>query len=285
MNISDFVDLCEYPDWRWTKVKAMLKDRQSPTERDDKYIHRGYKFAKALADCDGSDTTMFSLASSHRDVAKAVGLHNNKSNRKFFLEALALCADADEPKIAQYMGESQFMVRYYLKLFFDVRDKLGSPGYICARIMEPALLQAIQDCKDPCIAWKIAGMFGGFDAVRACWESRGTTKKVQQYFRDSGITTLLKDFSVGTFLRPVNKFNTEFIAGHVLKLAELEIQAQAAKGGQHLSEERVDMLKDIMGSIKFFVVDPNEKLPAREPRLYEKVDQSLVAQVVGANHE
>ena len=61
---------------------------------------------------------MFALTMKYRDVAKAVGLRNNRSNRKYYLEALALCQDTDEPNISEYLGESQFMVRYYLKLFF-----------------------------------------------------------------------------------------------------------------------------------------------------------------------
>ena len=283
MDISQYIDPKEYPDWRSTRIKGLLRDGVEPTPRDDKYIHRGYKFSRELEECDGSDTTIFNLAMKHQYVGKAVGLHNNKSNRRCYIEALALCADLDEQGIAEYMGEGPLMIRYYLKLFFDVRDKLENTGYICSRIMEPALLQAIQDCKDPGIAWKIAGLFGGYGAVRACWESRDAGTTVKNYFKSAGVTTMLKDFGVGTFLRPLNRFNIEMVADHVLRLAEMELKAQALTGAQGLSEDRVDMIKSVMDSMKFFVVDPtNKTLPAREPRLFERIDQSLVYTAIGA---
>ena len=280
MDISEYTDPKEYPDWRWTRIKGMLKDKVAPTKRDDKYIHRGYRFAKDLAACDGSDTALFSLSMNHRDIGKAIGLHNNRSNRKYYMEALSLCWDADEPTIAKYMGEPQFMVRYYLKLFFDVRDKLDSTGYICSRIMEPALLQSIQDCKDSNVAWKMAGLFGGYDAVLACWENRAISPKTQKHFKQAGMGALLKDFGVGTFLRPLNRFNIELVAEHVMRAAELEIKAKAASGGTTIREDETTLLNDIMGSMKFFVTDPAKQLPAREPRLFDKVDQSLVSVAV-----
>ena len=285
MDITQYTDPKEYPDWRWTRVKGLLKEGETPGKYDDKYIHRAFRFAEAINSSNGSDTAMFNISMTHRDVSKAVGLQNNMSRRKHYIEALALCWDIDEPGIAKYMGESQVMVRYYLKLFFDIRDKLDSTGYVCSRIMEPALLQSIQDCKDPGIGWKIAGLFGGYDAVRACWESRESSPKVQNYFKKAGVTTLLRDFGVGTFLRPLNRFNIELVADHVLRLAELEIKAQAIGSARQLDDGRVDMLRDIMDSMKFFVVDPEHQtpLPARETRLYERLDQQLVAQAVGGD--
>ena len=280
MNITEYIDPKEYPDWRWTRVKGMLKDRVAPTRKDDKYIHRGYRFAKELESCDGSDSAMFSLSMKHRDIGKAIGLNNNRSNRKYYIEALALCWDADEAAIAKYMGESQFTVRYYLKMFFDVRDKLDSVGYICSRIMEPALMRSIQDCKDSNIAWKLAALFGGFDAVLACWENKAIKPKVQKHFKQAGMGALLKDFGLGTFLRPLNRFNIELVADHVLRAAELEIKAQESTGATSVGEDQTAVLKNIMGSMKFFVTDPTKQLPAKEPRLFEKVDQALVSVAV-----
>lgn len=279
MDIATYTDPFEYPDWRWSRIKSLLTEGKEPTMQDDKYIHRGFRFAKALEDCDGSDSARFAVTVKHRDIAKAIGLFNNASNRKYFLEALGLCRDVGESQIAEYLGETPYMVKYYLKLFFDVREHLNSPGYICSRIMEPAVLKAVEDCKDPNIAWKIAGMFGGFEAVKVCWEFQDAPPRVKSYYRNAGMTALMKDFGVGTALRPVTKWNTELIADHVLKFAEIEVKTAALRGGGQQSEERVEMLRDIMGSIKFFIADPKAPVNPREPRLHEMVNQALVTSV------
>jgi len=85
MNITEYFDPFEYPDWRWSRIKALLTESVQPTMHDDKYVHRGLRFAKALETCDGSDTARYSVTLQYRDLAKAVGLHNNASNRKYFL--------------------------------------------------------------------------------------------------------------------------------------------------------------------------------------------------------
>lgn len=273
MDITAYADPFEYPDWRWTRVRSLLKAKSEPTPRDDKFIHRGYRFCKDWELCDGSDTATYNLAMTHTDIAKAVGLRNNKSNRKYYLEALCLCQDIDENEIAKYMGETPLMVKYYSKLFFDVRDSFDSPGYICSRVLEPVVLQSVQDCKDPNLAWKLAAMFGGYQVVRACWELGDSPDRVKKFYRNAGMSALFKDFGIGTYFRPVNRFNTEFIAGHILKFTELEIQKAAAIGQRDVSEDRVNMLQDIMKSIKFFVTDPNAPVSAREPRLYELVSR------------
>jgi hypothetical protein len=281
MDLTTYSDPFEYPDWRWTRIKSLLKEKKSPTKRDDKYVHRGFKFAQELDACDGSDAKMLSLASKYRDVSKAVGLRNNRSNRKYYLEALALCADMDETGIAKYLGEPPITVRYYLKLFFDVREHLDQTGYLCSRVFEPAVLQAVQDCKDSNISWKMAALFGGYEAVLSCWEIRGATKKAAKYFYDAGTTTMMKDFGLGQALRPLNKYNADLVAENVMKFVELELKSKALSGASGIGEQHVDTLKEIMGSMKFFVADPNAKLPSREHRLYEKIDQSLVAAVIG----
>lgn len=281
MDLTTYSDPLDFVDWRWRRVMALRKEGKTPTDADDKYIWRGYQFGKDMDDCDGSDTAMFSVTMKHRDVARACSLSTNKGARKYYLEALSLCKDADEQRIATYMGETLIMVRNYQKLFFDVRDKLESTGYICSRIMEPALIQNIQDCKDPNIAWKVAALFGGFDAVRVCWENQDTTSKTMNYFKRSGFASMMKNFSMGQFLMPVNKFNAHIIADQVIRLAEIEANNLAARGAQGIETERVDMLKQIMGAMKFFVTDPSQKAPAREPRLFEKIDPALVAAATG----
>lgn len=280
MDVTLYHDPFEYPDWRWSRVKSLITDGKAPTAQDDKYVHRGYRFAKAVEDCDGSDTARYSISLEHKDMARAVGLFNNLSNRKYYLEALILCQDVGENEIAEYLGLTPNTVRYYFKLFFDVRNYLSNPGYVCSRILEPAVMQSLADCKDPNIAWKIAGLFGGYEAVKACWELKDASPKVKQYYKSAGMTALLKDFGVGTHLRPLTKWNTEAVAEHILKFAEIEVKTAALRGSQQ-SEEKVDMLRDIMSSIKFFVVNPNAPVNPREPRLFEKVDQSLVATVCG----
>ena len=278
MDLASYTDPFEYPDWRASRVKSLLTDGKTPTQQDDKYIHRGFRFAKALEECDGSDTSRYAITLKYKDIAKAVGLHNNASNRKYFLEALCLCRDASEEHIAEYMGETPVMVKYYGKLYFDVRDKFDNVGYLCSRILEPAVVKALKDFKDANIAWKLAGLFGGYDAVRACWELCEASPKVRNYYRNAGMTALFKDFGIGTHLRPVNVYNTEIIAEHVLKFAEIEVKSQALIGNRQ-SEERVDMLREIMGSIKFFIADPRAPNEAREPRLFEKVDPALLAEM------
>ena len=129
MDIKKYEHPKEYPDWRWTRVLSLVEEQKTPDKRDDKYIHRGFRFARDLKACDGSDTALFTLSMNHREVSKAYGLYNNGSRRSNYIEACALCWDIDEKGIAEYMGEGQHMVRYYLKLFFDV----PRPKRLCLR--------------------------------------------------------------------------------------------------------------------------------------------------------
>jgi len=282
MDIELYQDPFDYPDWRWTRVKELLSENKEPTQKDDKFVHRAYQFRKELRDSDGSSDSRVAIASKYRDVSKAVGLWNNKNDRKHYIEAFSLCPDFTDEQIAEYMGEHPNTIRYYIKLFFDIRHKLGHIGYICSRILEPSVIKAIQDFNDTGIAWKLAALFGGAEALKVYWEQREKPQVVNDYYRRAGMTALFKAFGTGNHLRPVNKYNIDAITTHVLKFAEIEMQNAALTGrGGAISEDRTAMMKELMGSIQFFMAKPNDPIEQREPRLHEKVDQALLEAVVG----
>lgn len=282
MDINLYQDPLDYPDWRLTRVKSLVGENKLPTDDDDKYIHRAFRFVKDVELSDGSNESRVAIRMKHKEMAKAFSTHNNPAERRHIIEALLLCRDAEVPDIAAYLGESPYMVTYYAKMFFDVRDHLDSPGYVCSRIFEPAIVKAVQDFKDTHIGWKMAAYFCGAKAVKECWDSTESSPEVLNMYKKMGVAALHRDFGIGTRLRPLNKWNVETVATHIMKFAELEIQANAQRGNRQ-SEDSVEMLRDMMSSINFFVTKPSDQVSAREPRLHELVDQSLVPAISGEN--
>lgn len=264
----------EYPfdnvDWRWTRVCNLDSENKLPDPDDDKYIHRGYKFLRELNRVT-SGTEAFAVSRRHPYVGRAFGWWTNSGMRKYYIEALLLCKDITTQDIASYMGAHPAEITLYSKLFFDVRHQLNNTGFICSRILEPAIIMALVEYKDPNIMWKLAAIFGGFKVVKAYWELGPVHESVDAFNKASGISAMLRNFAASQHLTTVNKYNTSEIAAHVMAFTAQELQNKGA--GRGLPEDRREFLSALASTMQFYMPDITEPQPAKVLRLYERIQE------------
>src|SRR5690606_3167185 len=75
---------------------------------------------------------------------------------RWYIESLVLAGDSAE-NIAEYLGQDIKTVTTYEKLFFDVRSKINSKGYIMSQIITKAVERGLFD-REHDFLWKIIGI-------------------------------------------------------------------------------------------------------------------------------
>jgi hypothetical protein len=268
----NFVNPFDAVDWRWQRVEALCTNDRLPGKDDDKWVRRGFKFLRALR-ATTNKLDQYEVTLDHKEVAEAFSWYISTTMRRQFLEALTLCDDLMMEDQADYLGVSLKMLKTYEALFFDVRERKNDKGFLCTRILEPAVISELHNAKNPVMAWKLCAIYGGFQVVKACWEYKGHPAEVNQFHRDAGISQLYKNFGLTQYFRPVDRFSMSEITEQLLRVLELETKKaeQEALGGPDI-QMRANVIQQILTAGNFWLTDPDqEHTDGREPRLKEVV--------------
>jgi hypothetical protein len=146
------------PDWRWQRAGQLLDERSRRRRRDDDWVARGLKFQAALKK-NGGDVQQPRLVRIHPEVLGAYLLHHGEARRRWEVEARLLAGQSDE-EIAGRLGVSAEVIGAYEALFYAIRDRLRSSGWVAANVFGVRLYEGF-DSSDVELLWKILAYRGG----------------------------------------------------------------------------------------------------------------------------
>ena len=185
------------------------------------------------------------------------------------LPCMLLAKDVTLPQVSEYLGIAPEIVTAYQKLFYDVPS--FARGQIRMLVFPPIMLRP--DCIH-LVGWHLVGFHGGFEMLRELWEFGPSSAKARRFFRESGLAGLERAMAFGNYSRPTGPAMVAQVTNEALLAMKTEADAKP-KDLPSVSDEHKIFLQGIMSSMKFFVTDPNTVLPAREPRLYERISPEL----------
>lgn len=256
-------------DWRWFTAKLLLDAGEQPRPPDDKWVCRAWRYLSDHHDMNGLHADAH-LVAKHPRIQPAVALYLDAIRERDYLEAGLLCKDVTQAQLAKYLGLEPWLVATYEKIFFNVsafpRGRLRSmvfpPGFVDGELLSQRGL-----------GWLLVGFHGGFEMLREVWEFGPSSAKARRFFREAGLASLERTFALGNYSRPVGPDTVAQITNGGLLAMKTEADAKP-KNASPVSDLDKERLQTIMSSIQFCIADPNERPPAREPRLYEIAAQA-----------
>jgi hypothetical protein len=176
------------------------------------------------------------------------------------------------------MGSSPDAVEMFTRLFFDISQHMGDEGYLTTKVLEPAMLSTLNDGKDPNIMWKLIAIFGGFDALKSCWEYKDPGQMVNAFHTSVGKAQMAKNFGMSNYARPINRFNTTEIVNDMLRLLEMNLRERSLGQLGEEADLRAEMLRGLLSSVQLTVTEPSAPMPQitsegyiEEPRLNDLI--------------
>ena len=270
-NENEYQHPLDDVDWRWRRVMLICEDRvaaRAGKSLDDRWVTRGAKFLRALR-ATSTRAEQYTVALDYPETSEAFGFYVHPGGRRQYIEALLLCADQTPGDVAHYMGVPERTVITYSKLFFDVADHLNDKGYLCTKILEPAMIHQLNDAKTPEFTWKLCAIFGGADVVKGCWEYQPTSPDVDGFHKRAGMSQMYKNFGIAQYCRPINKYTAAEVTDHMLRILELEMKALETANNSEATTEGA-IIKDLLNACTVHLTDPEKKYTLeREPRLWE----------------
>lgn len=229
------------PDWRWKRVLSLCQS-STPSRcsvSDDAWVRGGrtffpvYHFATAAK----REAERRQLFATNPDLFLAVEIGANPdqspsgpyANASFL--AARILANQEPERIQENCGLTTEAVRWYEKLFFDVRPRLEQRDWILSRVLIPAIER--EACRRPGLWSKPAaaflsgaillvfGYYGGPVAVDAAVGISRTTSGDQQKLVEFLGTSVVRRSIRAVLTAPVNKYNLTGLIESAARFAEL----------------------------------------------------------------
>ena len=280
-KIAAFKYPYDYPDWRWQRARALVLEGEEPEKCDDKYVRRAVLFLKDLDASQSGELEHFKVSAKHKAIARSLNIKLHRGNRRNYLEALLLCADANLLDIASDIADSDqsslSFVRTYTKLFFDIRGSLNNPTYLCSKVLEPLIMHEAFSGKDPNLAWKLGAIYGGKQVVKTFWAMGAAAPSIIDWFTEVARTVHARDLAFGSYFRPLNQYTMVNVSDHMVRAAELELKQTVAGALTGDGASKADMLNGLISSVNMMMAPESTgaEIPAREPRIHERIRSKL----------
>lgn len=275
-------------DWRFKRAQWLQEaGRYARRDRDDDYVLLCKRFLAAKQRCK-DDLDDEALARKMPGVWYAFKVYGrDDADDRATFEARIL-ADQSPEEIARRQDTTTEVVRWYEKLFFDVRNKLASRDYVCNRVLGPAAHRGVRE-SDYGLLLKLYALAGGPLAVDALVEMNSrdganpmSLREMAGFWRADASDTLRRKAALAARCIPVNLGTQVAILEAYHKLVELEKEQQTASDARGLI---VQNIQATLQAIPFHVArtDDGPATPrpfddmAAEPRASE-----LMAVGVGA---
>ncbi len=247
------------PTWRWDIITALLENgRDMIRSQPDPWLRRGFNFRRRYENAHNYDRYLH-LQKDHPDIYKAYDLFMDWASERWLIEA-AVVGNVSPDEIAQYVAQDEATIIAYEYLFYDIRKKLGSPGYILNRVMLPAVQRGLHE-RDYDMLLKSLAYSHGWEFAKeyighGCMTDKAR-KWLQAAFKDN---VLRKGYAAATSTE-VNNFNGPELISTCLKLHEIEVQ----KGGGAANDEAQKVFGQLLDTCATSVLQ-QDLLVMNEPR-------------------
>jgi hypothetical protein len=248
-------------DWRWQRVLELDEaDAKASRERDDYWVKRAHNYQKRKATL--HVRTESRLAAAYPAIHTAFQIHMNTVTHFRWIIQAAVLANVDRKELAEFLALTPEIIEAYEMLFFDVRRKLKSRGYIIGSVIGPIVATGVNG-NDPDGFWKILAFNGGWEHVQGCWDAGTATPKAMAFYKDVAVQqVILKAAASGLGVQP-NSFNAVDIIRAGLERVQVEEDRGQAVGG----DEHTASFQALIDNLHVTVENPRAKLGAVEERL------------------
>jgi len=149
------------PDWRYNYVIKLLDEWREPRKDDDKYVKELYQLLKTIRQDPVDIVEIYKDA--NPDIADALMLYENGPSYRLDVDTRIL-ASYSYKEIADIIGYSETVIKYYIMCFFDVLDSLTNYGYLNRWVIEPVMRSAPFSTE---AFWKRVAIFGGREMIES----------------------------------------------------------------------------------------------------------------------
>jgi hypothetical protein len=229
------------PGWRWSRIEQLIKRELSPPRRtSDPLIRRGYQYLKRRMALYLNPSDEHWVREDYPDLFAAHNMWQDTMSERWIVEA-GILADQTHEFLASYIASKPEVVRAYENYFFDIRDKLRSPGYIINRLIRPGVSQGTAEGEYDQMV-KLAAWVGGWKLVQDTIDARHLTYESISWLKTAFVHELVKKGWLAARLIKVNNFTAPELINSVLRLAELEqtaLQAKLAQKGEEVKDNEL----------------------------------------------
>jgi hypothetical protein len=159
------------PDWRWTQAMRCVDGPPVADPVDNaeggKWIVRTSRFIEELRQCENDPDLESRLERDHPSMFWAYALYSDPSLRRarFALEARILAGRSNQ-EIAQAIDCDEQVIETFEAVFFHVREKLASQGYVADVVFAESAARGPKD-REIDLYWKLVAYFCGPQALEA----------------------------------------------------------------------------------------------------------------------
>lgn len=251
------------PDWRWGLVVEMVGNNEYPSRREeDAWLRRACHYLKRFNQ--RSPVEKWRLKHDYPNLYRAHSLNANSDSVKWMIEA-GLLTGVDITALAEYVGESEEVVREYATLFYDVSDKLNAKGYILNRIMLPALQRGAHG-HDSDFLFKTLAYCCGWDELKSYLNKGLLSKDMEGFFVKSTKQQVIKNAWTASHRLEINNYNAVAVMDLALRLMEMEKAI-----GPHDTNKTQVMLNDLLNQCRLAIIPSTASMQLHEPRSDEMV--------------
>lgn len=218
--------LDDMPERRWQVIALLVESGRMPRRRageDD--IRRGFHFLRRYK-APAPLVSKLVLRDEYPELYWAYGLYENPKSERWIIEA-GLLTDVPLPELAEYVAKPLGVVQTYERMFYDVRDRLGSRGYILNRVLMPSYSRGMHS-RDFDLMFKTLAYCAGWSIFKEFIDSGVLTDDSRSFLESGRNDRLLKLGWMASHRLEVNNFNALEVMDLCLKLQEME---QNLKGG------------------------------------------------------
>ena len=242
-------------DWRWQRA-CLLSEGTPATEHlsfnrriDDEWVRQAASFKRQLDTCD-DDADRRSLMNNSADLYWAHDIYQDEGNPyKSELEARLLSRD-DAQGISRRLGVEPGTVQMYEKLFYNVENKLDTPGYVYHTAIGREMHRGFTE-REYDKLWKwYAYAYGSLmldsvigQAIDATVPENQT--QVKAAWKDDGMASIIRKQAIAARTMPVNSFTQADLLHIWTKFVEIEKSAEASGAGSSALLANVEALLDL----------------------------------------
>lgn len=249
------------PSRVWEMVCALkAENRMPPRKPEYAQVREGLYFLRRYdAAFTTNDHTV--LEHDYPDLYAAHEIYADLSGERWILEA-GLLTDLTLGELADYVSQPESVVGKYEAVFYNIRPRLKSRGYVLNHICMPAVRRGMHG-RDYDFCFKTIAYCLGWQVFTEFIDGRnmsdGSRNALEQSFRDR----LVKLGWLAANRLEVNNFNGVEVIEQCLKLQELEKSRGPAVG----QAEAYVVLQTLLTNCRTTILPADKELCLDEPRV------------------
>lgn len=256
------------PTWRWDVITSMVEHKgEMNRSQTDEWLKRGFSFMRRYENA-REYQRYIQLMLDHPDIYRAHELYIDWSSERWLIEA-AVIGNVDVPEISQYVGHEEATIVAYEHLFYDIRKRLSSPGYVLNRVMLPAVQRGLHE-RDYDMMLKSLAYSHGWEFAKEYMGTGVMSEKARRHLQMAYRDNLLRKGYAAANRTEANQYNGPELIGLCLKLHEIEVQ----KGGGAANDEAMKVFGSLLDTCTTSVLH-SEQLCLNEVRAVNMLNVGL----------